>query len=168
MRTSQKILKFCRKIHLYVGVFTAPALLFFSFTGAMQTFNLHETTPGSSYTPPKWVVALGQLHKKQTTVVPARKPKPASASGDSPQGLPTHDLTGSSPQNPAPARKMVEARAPAANRHLPMKVFFLLAAMGLAVSTLSGVYMAWKYARPLLVIGLLLAGIVVPCVLLAF
>jgi hypothetical protein len=49
-----------------------------------------------------------------------------------------------------------------------MKIFFLLVAIGLAVSTLTGIYMAWKYAGPLLVISLLLAGIVAPCVLLRF
>jgi hypothetical protein len=78
MKTSQKILKLSRKIHLYIGIFIAPALLFFSFTGAVQTFNLHETTPGSAYTPPKWLVTLGQLHKKQTTIAPVRKPRPAA------------------------------------------------------------------------------------------
>jgi uncharacterized iron-regulated membrane protein len=168
MQSSQKILKLSRKIHLYVGVFIAPALLFFSFTGAVQTFNLHETTQGSSYTPPKWLMVLGQLHKKQTTVVPVRKMKPASASGDGGQGAPDGSHAGASPQNPAQARKGVEAPAPTANHHLPMKVFFLLVAVGLAVSTLTGIYMTWRYARSWLVIALLLAGIIVPCVLLAF
>jgi hypothetical protein len=171
MRTSQKILKLFRKIHLYIGVFIAPALLFFAFTGAIQTFNLHEPTPGSSYTPPRWLVVLGQLHKKQTTVVPVRKSKPPSASGDSArgtQGPPTDSHSSPSPQNPAPIKKGIEAPAPAGNRHLPMKVFFLSVAMGLTVSVLTGIYMAWKYTRPWLVIGLLLAGAVVPYMLLGF
>jgi hypothetical protein len=143
MRTSQKILKLSRKIHLYVGVFIAPALLFFSFTGAVQTLNLHETTQGSSYVPPKWLVALGQLHKKQTTVVPVRQPKPAGATGDSAQGPSTDRRPGPSTQNRPQSMKGIEASAPTANRHLPMKAFFLLVAMGLAVSTLTGTYMAW-------------------------
>ena len=49
-----------------------------------------------------------------------------------------------------------------------MKIFFLLVAIGLAGSTLTGVYMAWKYTRPLLVISLLLAGVIVPCALFQF
>src|ERR1700744_1811463 len=78
MSTSHAALKFLRKLHLYIGVFISPALLFFAFTGALQTFSLHETTQGSSYKPPTWAVKLGQLHKKQTLEVPVRKPRPAT------------------------------------------------------------------------------------------
>ncbi len=171
MRTSQKILKIIRKIHLYLGVFIAPALLFFSFTGAVQTFNLHENTPGSSYTPSRWLVVLGQLHKKQTTVVPVRKARPSLPSGADPQGAKgslNDSRPGPSAQTPAQTKSGAETPASAANRHLPMKVFFLLVAVGLTVSVLTGIYMAWKYTRPWLVIGLLLAGVVVPCALLGF
>src|ERR1700735_5679183 len=76
MPSSHTLLKSIRLIHLYIGVFIAPALIFFAFTGALQTFSLHETTRGSSYKPPAWIVTLGQLHKKQTTVGPVRKPVP--------------------------------------------------------------------------------------------
>src|ERR1700754_4472618 len=74
--SSHAFLRAVRLIHLYLGVFTAPALLFFAFTGAMQTFSLHETTRGSNYKPPAWAVTLGQIHKKQTPVVPVRKLPP--------------------------------------------------------------------------------------------
>jgi len=48
-----------------------------------------------------------------------------------------------------------------------MKIFFLLVAMGLFFSTLTGLYMAYRYSRnPLLVSGLLLAGVVLPLLLL--
>jgi len=49
-----------------------------------------------------------------------------------------------------------------------MKIFLLLVAFGLGVSTLTGICMALNYTRPLIVIGLQLAGIIVPCVLLGF
>jgi hypothetical protein len=49
-----------------------------------------------------------------------------------------------------------------------MKIFFLLVAVGLAISTLTGIYMAFKYDHTLVVIGLLISGIVVPSVLLGF
>jgi hypothetical protein len=143
-------LKLFRQIHRYVGLFIAPALLFFSFTGALQTFSLHETTQGSSYKPPAWIVMLGQVHKKQTILVPVRKlkadtPKPEKA--------------------PDPATQPV----PKAKNHLPMKSFFLLVAIGLFTSTGTGIYMAYKYERSkLLVTGLLLAGIVIPLLLLPF
>ena len=58
MSSSHTLLKYLRLIHLYIGVFIAPALLFFAFTGALQTFSLHETTRGSSYKPPAWAVML--------------------------------------------------------------------------------------------------------------
>src|ERR1700749_3626882 len=76
MSSSHTVLKYFRLIHLYVGIFIAPALLFFAFTGALQTFSLHETTRGSSYKPPAWAVMLAQIHKKQTPIVSVRKPAP--------------------------------------------------------------------------------------------
>ncbi|WP_263358090.1 PepSY domain-containing protein [Acidicapsa ligni] len=151
MSRSHAVLRFLRKVHLYIGIFIAPALLFFAFTGAMQTFSLHETTQGSDYKPPAWIVTLGQLHKKQTTVIPVRKPKPAA--NEKPAAGPQGQKTSSAP----------------VKSHLPMKIFFLLVSIGLFISTLTGVYMSYKYQHnKLLVTGLLLAGIVVPLVLLPF
>jgi hypothetical protein len=82
MSSSHTILKYTRLVHLYLGVFIAPALLFFAFTGALQTFSLHETTRGSSYKPPAWAVMLGQIHKKQTPIVPVRKLPPPDKQSD--------------------------------------------------------------------------------------
>ena len=76
MSTTHTVLRYLRLIHLYVGVFISPALLFFAFTGALQTFSLHETTRGSNYKPPAWAVTLGQIHKKQTPIVPPRRVPP--------------------------------------------------------------------------------------------
>jgi hypothetical protein len=152
-------LKFVRQLHLYLGVFIAPALLFFAFTGALQSLNLHETTPGRTYKPATWIVTLAQLHKKQTTIVPVRKPHPeASPRADTDK-----------PTQPANSSPKASAPEPARPTHLPMKLFFVLVALGLASSTLSGIFMAYKYERSkLLVTGLLLAGIAVPLLLLAF
>ncbi len=156
---SVSLLRSVRLIHLYLGVFIAPALLFFAFTGALQTFSLHETTRGSSYKPPAWAITLGQLHKKQTTVVPIRKlpppEKPVSPADKSQQPAST------AVAQPAPA-------TPAARPHntMPLKIFFLIASIGLSTSTLTGLYMSYKYIRnKLLVTGVLAAGIIVPIVL---
>jgi hypothetical protein len=152
-------LKFVRQLHLYLGVFIAPALLFFAFTGALQSLNLNETTSGRAYKPATWIVTLAQLHKKQTTIVPVRKPHP-EASPKADADKPTQ------PANPSPKASAPEPPRPT---HLPMKLFFVLVALGLASSTLSGIFMAYKYERSkLLVTGLLLAGIAVPLLLLAF
>jgi len=155
MSKAHAVLKFFRSVHLYIGIFISPMLLFFALTGALQTFSLHETAPGSSYKPPAWIMTLAQLHKKQTTVVPQRKPKPADAK---PDVMKTEKAPAPTPI-PAPAQKS----------HLPMKIFFLLVALGLFTSTLTGIYMAYKFSRSKwLVTGLLAAGIVVPLLLLPF
>ncbi len=195
MSKSHALLKAFRLIHLYLGVFITPALIFFAFTGALQTFNLHESRPNSDYKPPAWLVTLGQIHKKQTPVVPPRRPfprpgvapdaaqkpfpgtdqkpfsgtnqrhvrdadhKPAFAPSPTPGADQKPDFA-QSPAAPAPA-------TPARKHHpLPMKIFFLLVSIGLLISTITGLYMSWKYTRNRIAITLtLVAGIVVPLVL---
>jgi hypothetical protein len=170
MSSSHTLLKYTRLIHLYIGVFIAPALLFFAFTGALQTFSLHETTRGSNYKPPAWAVTLGQIHKKQTPIVPARKVPPP----DSPADKPTQDKSQSSPNlSPQSAAnvpsKSNESATPKPHNALPLKFFFLLVAIGLFVSTLSGLYMSYKYiCNRGLITAILLAGIVVPVLLTIF
>jgi hypothetical protein len=159
MSSSHVFLKYIRLIHLYLGVFIAPALLFFAFTGALQTFSLHETTRGSSYKPPAWAVTLAQLHKKQTPAVPAKKlPQP-----DKPTDKTTADKTAAD-KPPAPAPP---SGAPTPKHNpLPLKIFFLLVALGLFISTLTGLYMSYKYIRNrALITAILLAGVVIPIVL---
>jgi hypothetical protein len=179
MSKSHAALRFLRKVHLYIGIFTTPALLFFAITGAMQTFSLHETTQGSSYKPPAWIATLAQLHKKQTTVVPVRKARPAPPDGaqaDARRGDGAPKGAERKAEGPADAPKAAgvagsESAPPAAppKSHLPMKIFFLLVSVSLLLSTLTGIYMAYKYSRGWLVMtGLLVAGVVVPLLLLPF
>jgi hypothetical protein len=179
--SAHAFLRICRLIHLYLGIFTAPALIFFAFTGALQTFSLHETTRGSSYKPPAWAVTLGQIHKKQTPVVPVRK-RPVEAAGapdirsegraqpaagpqpDSRPASRSSELRGGSAASAAqPAQQ-----APAGKKHhpLPLKIFFLIVSIGLFLSTVTGIYMSYKYMRNrILVTALLILGAVIPVVL---
>jgi outer membrane biosynthesis protein TonB len=164
-----------------VSYCTCP-LLFFAFTGALQTFGLHETTRGSSYKPPAWAVTLGQIHKKQTTVVPVRKlPPPERSPDNSPaklQDKPSNksadkqpDKTQSAPttapqpaQSPSPQSS--DAPAPKPHNTLPLKIFFLLVSIGLFISTISGIYMSYKYIRNRgLITAILIAGVVIPVLL---
>jgi PepSY-associated TM region len=200
MSSSHKLLRIFRLVHLYIGVFTAPALLFFAFTGALQTFSLHEATRGSSYKPPAWAVTLAQLHKKQTTVVPQRRLPPdagrpgagAPPSSASPSGAPepkseTHpgaeshhtDHQAAAPASAATGQPAPESRpegkpatpesaqpAPKPHNTLPLKIFFLIVAVGLFLSTLTGIYMSYRYLHNRAVVtALLVAGVVVPIVL---
>jgi uncharacterized iron-regulated membrane protein len=149
-------LRLVRKLHLYFGLFIAPALLFFAFTGSMQTLSLHEAA-GTSYTAPHWLAELSQLHKNQTLTVPERK---AAAADRKPAHAQDAASFPSAPAQPV----TLEAKQ---RRHLPMKIFFLIVALGLFSSSLTGVYMAYKYERSrLLVSATLLAGILVPLLLL--
>jgi hypothetical protein len=168
MSSSHKLLKYIRLIHLYIGVFISPALIFFAFTGALQTFSLHETTRGSSYKPPAWAVTLAQIHKKQTPIVPVRKTPPSEKQADKSAPEKPQSLTVSPSQsapNTAP-RPVPEAVAPKPHNALPLKCFFFLVAIGLFTSTLSGLYMSYKYIRNrALITVILFAGIILPVLL---
>ncbi|WP_446743545.1 PepSY domain-containing protein [Silvibacterium acidisoli] len=146
-------LKAFRLTHNYLGVFFAPTILFFSITGGLQMFGLHETSRGSSYTPPALLVHLSQLHKKGTLYLPPSKtaktaaPKPDSAKPNIPKAT---EAPTSMPAPPNP---------------LPMKIFFAAAALALVLSTCTGLFMAWVYARrKILVAGVFAAGIICPLV----
>lgn len=155
---SVNALKLFRKTHLYFGLFISPALLFFAFTGAVQTLSLHEAA-GSSYKPPAVLAELGQIHKKQTAVMPVRKaPDPAREGGHGDHAA----------AQAAPAQQTVTL-ASKEKQHLPLKIFFLVVALGLLTSTTTGIYMSYKYERnKLLVTGAIVTGVLVPLVLLKF
>lgn len=157
MTFSQKLIKPARQIHLYIGIFISPAILFFGFSGALQTFGLHQASRGSGYKPPTWIVHLSRIHKNQTATIPVPKPRPAS---EPPRPDKHADATASPTPRPA---------EPPQKSHLPMKIFFLLVSIGLFTSTLTGLFMAYKFNRNKLVVtALLLAGIIVPLLLLPF
>jgi hypothetical protein len=170
MSSTHTVLKYLRLIHLYIGVFIVPALLFFAFTGALQTFSLHETTRGSNYKPPAWAVTLAQIHKKQTPVVPIRKVPPPDKSPD--KAVPAKSAENkqlSSPAAPSQTLPSPDVSDPKPHNPWPLKYFFLLVSIGLLTSTLSGLYMSYKYVRNRkLITSLLLAGIIVPVLLTIF
>jgi hypothetical protein len=158
MPTTQSILKASRLTHRYLGIFIAPMLLFFAVTGAMQTLMLHEATPGSAYVPPKWIMTLAQIHKNQTDILAPKKQK-----------LLADQAKAGPPAAAAPAGPPPSTAPPMPKVHLPEKIFFLLVSLGLFTSTLTGIYMAYKFdRRAWLVSVLLVAGVVVPLVLLKF
>ncbi|QMV17573.1 PepSY domain-containing protein [Granulicella sp. 5B5] len=153
-------LRLFRQLHLYIGIFISPALLFFAFTGALQTFSLHESVRGSDYKPAHWVMVLAQIHKNQSTVIQQKKPGP-----------PPEQAKGNASRDGAKG-KPAEAAAPVVSKreqHVPLKIFFLLVSLSLMMSTLTGIYMAYKFVRNRVVVtGLLVAGVLVPLALLPF
>jgi hypothetical protein len=58
-------MKFLRKLHLYLGCFFTPILLFFALTGAAQLFDYHQSQKDGSYTAPAWLKLLSDVHIHQ-------------------------------------------------------------------------------------------------------
>ena len=163
-----------RNIHHWLGVFFAPTILLFAFSGALQTFSLHENKGGGPYKPPAWIVALASIHKDQTL------PEPKGGDhADADADAHDHDAPGPAAHDErdakAPAAKPqadadLDADAapkPSGPSPLPLKIFVLLLSIGLMVSTVLGVWIALKMrAMRGLTLLLLAAGALVPVVLL--
>jgi hypothetical protein len=116
-------LKNLRLVHFYLGVFFAPMVIFFAFTGVLQVFKMHEAyrdTPGA---PGDWIAWMAQVHKEQALI----------------------------PPKPAPARKADAPAPPAAPkeplRGTAMKWFTMLMGASLIATTLLGLYIAFNYPR---------------------
>lgn len=156
--TTHRWLKSFRTLHLYFGVFTAPALLFLAFTGALQSVNLHEASRGSDYRPPAWIASLAHMHKKQSFEVSAKRAPPKATISSA-----------NAPSNAGAATRTNDKPAPKPRNPWPMKLFFVLVSLSLLLSTLTGVYMGWRYTRHRRRYGAtLVAGVVVPALLLLF
>ncbi len=112
-----------RQIHLYLGVFFAPAILLFAISGSLQTFRLQEAG-GWGGPPPQWIVWAASVHKDQTLPHP-RPPRPDA------------------PKKAGPPRAEVgPSRAEAGPSPFALKVFTGLLGIGLALSALLGIVVA--------------------------
>ena len=142
-----------RQVHQYVGMFFAPTIIFFAFSGALQTFSLHENHGGGPYQPPAWIVAIASLHKDQVL------PQPKADEPAHPEHAADH--AGAPPEAAHAEHAPVKRASP-----LPLKVFVLCLAVGLIGSTGVGVYIGLsnRLARRSSLIALA-AGIVLPIVL---
>ncbi len=109
-----------RSLHYYLGVFFAPAILFFAVSGGVQTFRLNEA-PGA----PAWLGWIASVHKDQTT------PRPRPPEGAQPGERPHGDHRGGQRAAKGPRRSP-----------LPLKIFVALLAAGLALSAALGIALA--------------------------
>lgn len=134
-----------RRWHHYIGVFLAPAILFFAFSGFLQVLGWQDQR---NPPPPGWVSLIAGIHKKQA----APKPRPPVS---------------------APARSAGAATAKPADDHdhgaeafVPLKVFALLTALGLFLTTLIGLAVALGTRTMRRTSAIVLtAGVAVPVVL---
>ena len=139
-----------RRFHSYVGLFIAPSVLLFCVSGACQLFKLHENH--GSYHAPALIETLGNLHKDQvlSEADHVRGPPAATVASDrdAHAGPPGHDDHDDEAQ-----------KGPT----LVLKWFFEAITAGLAISTLFGLWIGLCFTRtPRLSWGLLIAGVVVP------
>ena len=133
-----------RNLHNWFGVFFAPGILFFSFTGVLQTLGLHERSDGVA--PPAWIATIASLHKHQVAGHAPRHAPPRPAPAAKPHREAEHD-------DDAPLTAL--------------KLYVVLLAVVLFASTLVGVVIALTQAAARRrTWALLAAGTLVPVVLL--
>jgi hypothetical protein len=139
-----------RRWHTYIGSFVAPSVLFFSLTGALQLFSLHEDH--GTYHAPVLLERLSSLHKDQVL--------------NKHEGGEKHDDAQAAPASDSGAsHEPQEDESPSAAT-FALKIFFLIVALGLTVSTCFGVWMSLKTSRKGLPLALLAAGTLLPIILL--
>jgi hypothetical protein len=146
-----------RQIHGWLGLFFAPSIIFFSFSGALQIFRFNDPKPATGYTPPAWVQRLASIHKDQRLLTSIPDPRPAAAPAPKPQA------PAASPAQPAQAQQPATSHPRRRGPSEPLKWFFTAMACGLILSSFLGIWIGLRHARDGR-IGLLflIAGIAVP------
>lgn len=119
-------MKRIRQIHLYLGAFFGPLLIFFALSGALQTFRLQESPKGSTAAAPGWIVQFAEVHTNQRPVKD-RDVRPS----------------------------------------VPLKWFVVLMSLGLIITSVIGLYMAFQYNRNRRVVWVaVFLGVIIPIALL--
>jgi len=145
-------LKFIRQLHFWVAVFVAPSLLLFAVTGSLQLFGLHEAEGG--YRPAPVIEKLGQVHIHQKFALRPVRARPPQAAAPA-------------AAKPAPARAEPEEEGAPLGETL-VKWTFLAMAVGMALSSILGIWMALSNTRQRpIALTLLAAGTVLPILVLA-
>ena len=142
-----------RQYHFYMGMFFAPAILLFALSGALQTFRLQEDR-GYGGTPPGWIVWMASVHKDQS-LPRAKHETHASQRLATNSGVPGKRQPGG------------EDRPSTRPSPLPLKIFVAMMAVGLLLSALLGIVIAFTsrtMRRPAVIV--LAAGTILPLLLL--
>jgi hypothetical protein len=159
-----------RRLHRFLGVFFAPTILFFAFSGALQTFGLHESPRRGEPPPIAWIADIASIHKEQKlrsaeshehAASPSDERPTAPPNAQPPAATPTAGSAGSLAAGPAaiPVKQEQSWQL--------LKLFVLLMAIGLSLSSLIGVYLALSNPRARSEAGMALAlGAILPLLLL--
>ena len=141
-------LQLIRKIHLWLGVFFAPSLLFFALTGGAMTFRLQEKLPGGGEAP-AWLATAGRIHMSESL-----EPKPPRVAPPS--------AVSAQPTLREGATAPVVRKPPS----FAMKVFVVFMVLGIVSTTILGVVMAFRFRRDKRLLWALLAvGTALPAIL---
>lgn len=151
-----------RKIHLYLGMLFAPTIIFFAFSGAMQTFGLHEAEKADANQPPAWIVTLAELHKEQRLSHPkTQKPPGALDAMRAERANAAQDVAAAPGAGSTPAAEQASITS-----QTILKFFVLLMAVGLILSAALGILIAFRNTRTRRAAGVALAiGMVLPLTL---
>lgn len=131
-----------RQIHRWLGLFFAPAILFFALSGTLQALGFQDRA--RSYQPPAWIALIANIHKHG--VMRSAKAPPAPAQRPTPPAVPKRDTA-----------KVLS----------PFSIFAALLGLLLAAATGLGIWIGLLNQRErLATLVLLLAGVCVPVLLL--
>lgn len=143
-----------RQLHIYLSVFVAPTLIFFAITGALQTFRIPDQKAA-----PVTLVKLARLHKD--TVFAVKPPRPKRPEAANAGG----GMNGGEQRGPDTGPLAKPAAKPSTEA---LKWFFSLASVGIAITTLFGLWMALAYSKRRAILWIvLIAGAAAPILLLA-
>ncbi|MGZ3241325.1 MAG: hypothetical protein ACXWJK_13630 [Burkholderiaceae bacterium] len=127
-------MKNIRQIHLFLGTFFAPAIIFFAFSGILQLFGLHESKERGGPPPIAWIAELAEIHKNQHLRMEAPPREEADHAHDE-----HDDHESATHTHPSPPKS--------AELTWALKAFFLLMAIGLISTALIGIYIALQNPR---------------------
>ena len=145
-----------RRWHAYLGLLIAPSVLFFSLTGAVQLFGLHEGH--GSYQPPALIEKLSSVHQHQEFALGHHGPPPGAAGAAGAADAADHHEDDADHHDDHDQGDLSTKL---------LKWFFLIVSLALAASTCLGVWMGLTQMRgQSLAWTLLLIGTVVPVALL--
>ncbi|MCU1285866.1 MAG: hypothetical protein JWO13_2216 [Acidobacteriales bacterium] len=162
-----------RQLHLYLGTFFAPSIIFYALTGAFQTFQFHEEHEGRPAIP--IFEKLAEIHKDQRVpkwTKPAATPqaeKPAATQATPPSsssGTAASETEAAAKPAPQP-RPAAPPRTPRRKPSIPFKIFAVFMSVGLMCTTCLGIYMSFRSTREKgKVWAMLVLGTALPIVLL--
>lgn len=134
-----KKIKLIRKAHLYLGIIFAPLILLFAISGFFMINNLHNTKKDGSYTAPDTLVYISRVHEKISRCRFKKK---------------------SSYEKPLNSKSLQK------NCYI-FKYSVIAMSIGLIITVLIGVFLAFKYTRNKIIISIcLFLGFVMPTIIL--